>query len=107
MAWQVFTLALFSLLSFEFWMQVRDKKQTTPLNPAFADLRARRGFQPSFIVAVFVAGGFIFVRSVFRCAEQLERGSRSHASLKGRQLKPLEPFGVPFIELSIEADRQS
>lgn len=68
-AWQVFSLALFSLFSFEFWMHVRDKKQTTPLNPVFADLRARRGFQPNFIVAVFVAGGFIFVRSVFRCAE--------------------------------------
>ena len=68
-AWQVFALALFAALSFEFWMRVRSSSGTSPLNPAFAALRARRAFQPAFIVAIFLAGAFIFVRSVFRCAE--------------------------------------
>ncbi|GAB1311379.1 phospholipid-translocating ATPase rsb1 [Madurella fahalii] len=69
-AWQVVALALFAALSFEFWMRVRSRGGIQPpLNPAFADLRARRCFQPYFIVAVFLAGVFIFVRSVFRCAE--------------------------------------
>lgn len=69
-AWQVFVLALFAALSFEFWMRVRPRGGVQPpLNPAFADLRARPSFQPYFIVAVFLAGVFIFVRSIFRCAE--------------------------------------
>ncbi|KAK3387644.1 RTA1 like protein-domain-containing protein [Podospora didyma] len=67
-AWQVFSLAVFALLSLEFWLRVR-KAGEKGLNPAFADLRAERNFQPTFIVAVFGAGVFIFVRSVFRCAE--------------------------------------
>jgi hypothetical protein len=68
-AWQVAVLALFALLSFEFWMRVRSRAAQPPLNPAFAELRARRSFQPTFIAAIFLAGIFIFVRSVFRCAE--------------------------------------
>ncbi|KAK4150497.1 sphingoid long-chain base transporter RSB1 [Chaetomidium leptoderma] len=69
-AWQVFSLALFSLLSFEFWMRVRSRSGVQPpLNPAFADLRGRRSLQPNFIIAIFLAGVFIFVRCVFRCAE--------------------------------------
>jgi hypothetical protein len=68
-AWQVFALVLFGVLSFEFWMRVRSSSSSSGLNPAFAALRARRAFQPTFIVAVFLAGVFIFVRSVFRCAE--------------------------------------
>lgn len=69
-AWQVFALVLFALLSVEFWMRVRGGR--APLNPAFADLRTRRAFQPNFIAAVSLAGVFIFVRSVFRCAELSE-----------------------------------
>lgn len=68
-AWQVAVLALFALLSFEFWMRVSSRRAQPPLNPAFAELRARRSFQPTFIAAIFLAGIFIFVRSVFRCAE--------------------------------------
>jgi hypothetical protein len=72
-AWQVFALLLFALLSFEFWMRVRSRGGVRPpLNPAFAELRARRAFQPLFILAIFLAGVFIFVRSVFRCAELSE-----------------------------------
>ncbi|KAK3297749.1 RTA1 like protein-domain-containing protein [Chaetomium fimeti] len=70
-AWQVVALALFAALSFEFWMRVRSTP-TASLNPAFADLRARRSFQPAFLVAVVLTGVFIFVRSVFRCAELSE-----------------------------------
>lgn len=65
MAWQVVSLALFGLLSLEFWLRAR----AAPLNPAFAELRARRLFQPAFVVAIAAAGVVIFVRCVFRCAE--------------------------------------
>jgi hypothetical protein len=71
-AWQVFVLMMFAALSGEFWMRVRSTKggaMQSPLNPAFADLRAKRSFAPVFIVAIFTAGLFIFIRSVFRCAE--------------------------------------
>jgi hypothetical protein len=70
-AWQVFALTLFAGLSCEFWMRVRSTKggMQSPLNPAFAELRAKRSFAPIFIVAIFTAGLFIFIRSVFRCAE--------------------------------------
>ncbi|KAK4101608.1 RTA1-domain-containing protein [Parathielavia hyrcaniae] len=76
-AWQVFALLLFALLSFEFWMRVRRLRgggvgPAVELNPAFAELRARRAFQPLFLLAVLLAGVFIFVRSVFRCAELSE-----------------------------------
>ncbi|KAK4128124.1 RTA1-domain-containing protein [Parathielavia appendiculata] len=73
-AWQVFALLLFALLSLEFWMRVRSRGgvRPVPLNPAFAELRARRPFQPFFILAVLLAGILIFVRSVFRCAELSE-----------------------------------
>ena len=70
-AWQVFALMLFAGLSCEFWIRVRSTKggMQSPLNPAFAELRAKRSFAPNFIVAIFTAGLFIFIRSVFRCAE--------------------------------------
>ncbi|KAK4251631.1 sphingoid long-chain base transporter RSB1 [Corynascus novoguineensis] len=76
-AWQVVALVLFGLLSFEFWMRVRKIVRAPSrgadggavLNPAFAALRAKRAFQPGFICALLGAGVFIFVRSVFRCAE--------------------------------------
>ncbi|KAK1754462.1 sphingoid long-chain base transporter RSB1 [Echria macrotheca] len=69
-AWQVFALALFALLSLEFFLRLRVRNGVKPaLNPAFADLRARRSLQPNFIVAIFFAGLFIFIRSIFRCAE--------------------------------------
>lgn len=73
-SWQVFSLALFAALSVEFWVRVRrvssgGRNTTAVLNPSFADLRARRAFNPLFSVALALAGVFIFVRSVFRCAE--------------------------------------
>ena len=73
-AWQVFALALFFALSLDFWLRVRSLTRggyadQAGLNPAFARLRAKRMFQPFFIAAIFLAGTFIFVRSVFRCAE--------------------------------------
>ena len=73
-AWQVFALALFGALSLDFWLRVRSLASGRhggqgELNPAFAHLRAKRMFQPFFIAAVFLAAAFIFVRSVFRCAE--------------------------------------
>ena len=67
-AWQVFALALFGALSIEFWLRVR-RLGKGGLNPAFAGLRSKRVFEPVFIAAVFLAAVFIFVRSVFRCAE--------------------------------------
>ena len=70
LAWQVAGLLLFAALSFEFWMRVRSRNGVQPpLNPVFADLRAQRSFQPYFIVATVFVGVFIFVRSVYRCAE--------------------------------------
>ncbi len=75
-AWQVFALALFFAMSLDFWLRVRSVSSgryanlgQTELNPAFAHLRAKRMFEPFFIAAVFLAAIFIFVRSVFRCAE--------------------------------------
>ncbi|EAQ86735.1 hypothetical protein CHGG_07988 [Chaetomium globosum CBS 148.51] len=70
-AWQVVALALFGVLCLDFWIRVRSTP-TSALNPAFADLRAQRSFQPGFLVAMLLTGVFIFVRSVFRCAELSE-----------------------------------
>jgi hypothetical protein len=70
-AWQVVALVLFAVLSFEFWMRIRSTPSSA-LNPAFASLRAQKSFQPGFLVAVLLTGVFIFVRSVFRCAELSE-----------------------------------
>ncbi|KAI8575114.1 hypothetical protein K450DRAFT_216180 [Umbelopsis ramanniana AG] len=91
-AWQVFSLAIFALLSFDFFLRVRAAKrslyavnhsQTSAyltlaepskkpdvvlFNPAFAEIRLRPRFR-FFIFAIFAASVFIFVRSVFRCAE--------------------------------------
>lgn len=69
-AWQVVSLGLFGLLSLDYWVCVTNcAPKAQPLNPVFASLRTRPAFQPRFIAAVFFAGLFIFVRSVFRCAE--------------------------------------
>lgn len=70
-SWQVFALVVFGLLSLDFWLRVRSL-HAAALNPAFAELRARRLFQPGFVLAIAAAGVFIFVRSVFRCAELSE-----------------------------------
>lgn len=70
LAWQVVSLALFGLLSLDYWLRVsrRDRKSAM-LNPAFDQLRAHPAFQPWFMVSIFFAGLFIFIRSVFRTAE--------------------------------------
>ena len=70
-AWQVVALGLFGVLSFEFWIRVRSTPSSA-LNPAFVGLRAQKSFQPGFLVAILLTGIFIFVRSVFRCAELSE-----------------------------------
>ena len=69
-AWQVVSLACFGLLALDYWLRVarRDPHQHL-MNPLFEKLRDRRLFQPCFLVALFLAGMSIFVRSVFRCAE--------------------------------------
>lgn len=92
-AWQVFSLAVFALLSFDFFLRVRatkrsfyamvshsqtsahpihaepsEKNDVVLFNPAFAEIRLRSRFR-FFVVAIFAASVFIFVRSVFRCAE--------------------------------------
>lgn len=70
LAWQVFSLALFGLLSLDFWWRViHSPPGSEPMNQTFELLRSRRSFQPLFMIAIFLAGLFIFVRSVFRCAE--------------------------------------
>ncbi|KAL1841276.1 hypothetical protein VTJ49DRAFT_7278 [Mycothermus thermophilus] len=72
-AWQVFVLLLFGALSLDFWLRgARVAKKNGTLNPTFAHLRARKAFQPGFVVGVFLAAAFVFVRSVFRCAELSE-----------------------------------
>lgn len=69
-AWQVVALGFFGLLALDYWYRVaRRDQQLYPLNPTFDKLRARRAFQPYFLVAILLAGLFIFVRSIFRCAE--------------------------------------
>ncbi|KAH8695214.1 RTA1 domain protein [Talaromyces proteolyticus] len=70
LAWQVFSLALFGLLSLDLWWRViHSPPRNEPMNRTFESLRSRRFFQPFFMIAFFFAGLFIFVRSVFRCAE--------------------------------------
>ncbi|KAL2270085.1 hypothetical protein VTJ83DRAFT_2269 [Remersonia thermophila] len=72
-AWQVFVILLFGVLSLDFWLRgARVARKTGTLNPDFASLRARKAFEPGFVVAVFLAVMLIFVRSVFRCAELSE-----------------------------------
>ncbi len=68
-AWQVFALALFGVLAVEFWVRAKKVAKAGGLNPDFEGLRQRKAFQPFFIAALALAGVFIFVRSVFRCAE--------------------------------------
>lgn len=92
-AWQVVSLAVFALLSFDFFLRVRATKRSScttvspsqasaypmhtkssdtngvdSFNPAFAEIRSRPRFR-FFIFGIFAATLFIFVRSVFRCAE--------------------------------------
>ncbi|GJN84677.1 hypothetical protein PLIIFM63780_008239 [Purpureocillium lilacinum] len=69
-AWQVVSLALFGFLALDYWVRVtRRDPSVHEMNPMFEQLRRRRVFQPFFLVAIFLAGIFIFVRSVFRCVE--------------------------------------
>ncbi|KAL3959860.1 hypothetical protein ACCO45_004977 [Purpureocillium lilacinum] len=68
--WQVVSLALFGFLALDYWVRVtRRDPSVHEMNPMFEQLRRRRVFQPFFLVAIFLAGIFIFVRSVFRCVE--------------------------------------
>ncbi|PWY83583.1 RTA1-domain-containing protein [Aspergillus heteromorphus CBS 117.55] len=70
LAWQVVSLFLFACLSLDFYLRVRrSTRNGLPLNPAFDSLRAQRSFEPWFMISLCLAGLFIFVRSVFRCAE--------------------------------------
>ncbi|CAK39143.1 hypothetical protein CBS63078_8482 [Aspergillus niger] len=70
LAWQVVSLFIFSCLGLDFYLRVsRASRKGVPLNPAFDSLRAQRSFEPWFIVSLSLAVLFIFVRSVFRCAE--------------------------------------
>lgn len=70
LAWQVVALAIFAALAADYWLRVtRCDRQVNRMSPAFEKLRSRRAFQPLFLIALCLAGVFIFVRSVFRCAE--------------------------------------
>jgi hypothetical protein len=73
-AWQVAALLLFAGASLDFWLRARSGggRTVNDDDPAWAQLRSRRLFQPAYIVAVFLAALFVFVRSVFRCAELSE-----------------------------------
>lgn len=75
-AFQVFSLGVYAILCLDFFLGVRRVKRTMGtgsdvFNPQFAALRARPA-QHRFLWSLMIAGIFIFVRSVFRCAELSE-----------------------------------
>lgn len=69
-AWQVVALGIFAALAADYWLRVtRRDRRVHHLNPTFENLRSHRAFQPLFLISLCLSGVFIFVRSVFRCAE--------------------------------------
>lgn len=69
-AWQVVALAIFAALAADYWLRVtRRDCQAYQMSLAFENVRSRRAFQPFFLIALCLSGVFIFIRSVFRCAE--------------------------------------
>ena len=66
-AWQVFSLALFSAVCLDFARRVR-RTSNTEMNPSFAEFRDSKKFK-LFLFSLAAATLAIFTRCVFRVAE--------------------------------------